>query len=678
MSKLSRPAPIIIFIFTTVLLTAQATGGSAAGVPWETVPTAVQQSCWAAALEGAKFVAVTAEALPKTGHTVYRFKTRMLPATSGRLCFDESGLALADCGRVLHQTEAKANYADFGAIQPDLWDAIVAAGDGRPLPVDIWLRTVEEYPAKESTSHEQRLAVRARNLARHDVVKRRLGQVAGERGLPSFRFVQGAPAGFAELMPNQIIELAKERSIASLTLATKNAHQWTAYVAASRADAALCYPYEEACTGAGVKVCIPQPELYESPNNLASSQGNPGLEATYCGTGTEDADEHGRCVAGVINSSSSPYGTAKDAYLYYADSRACDGANHGPSMAWCDDSNTAIWNWSETCSAMDNRLADYWVKQGPNYPLIVAAAGNSDISAVSCGTSCGSGTIDGTTCTGWNMLNVGAANDCGTTTRNDDNIACFTSSANLLYDRELPQLVAPGQAITADGIDCGNGTSFAAPIVSGIAAQMLEENGGLAGWSEAVRAILIATADKNVNGGRLTKLGLPTDHRDGAGEVNGEFAVDLANSNHHQYNGTATAGWSKGYAMSSLDSSTTPEADFYDLPWFEGEAQKREYRLTTDQEGQKARIVLVWDGHATCSDPEEGECESSGMDADLDLEVWDGVSTYYYSESSYNTYEFLEIPLVKDRSYRIRIKVYDWYSTSTYFGLAWYVGTFSS
>ncbi len=119
--------------------------------------------------------------------------------------------------------------------------------------------------------------------------------------------------------------------------------------------------------------------------------------------------------------------------------------------------------------------------------------------------------------------------------------------------------------------------------------------------------------------------------------------------------------------MATLTSSAPTEGNFY----------SEQYKLKTTQSGKKARIVVVWDGTATCSNPSAGTCSDDTMDADIDIEVSDG-STTFYSESVDNTYEFLEISLTANVEYTIKIKVYDWYGTQTYMAVAWYTADFGS
>jgi len=133
-------------------------------------------------------------------------------------------------------------------------------------------------------------------------------------------------------------------------------------------------------------------------------------------------------------------------------------------------------------------------------------------------------------------ITVGAADTNDTLARSDDEVAPFSSRGPTRFDGYLkPDVVAPGfhiaslnapystlankypNLVLSGGYFRLNGTSQAAPVVSGAAALMLQANPGLS--SHTVKGIVQFTAQ------RLRNLDVLTQ---GAGEVNITGAVRLA------------------------------------------------------------------------------------------------------------------------------------------------------
>lgn len=150
------------------------------------------------------------------------------------------------------------------------------------------------------------------------------------------------------------------------------------------------------------------------------------------------------------------------------------------------------------------------------------------------------------------IISVGASNDNGTVDRGDDTIPNFVSRGPTQDGLSKPDLVAPGnrvislrapgstideqfpQARIGDSEFRGSGTSFAAPIVTGIVAQMLQGDPGLT--PDQVKYGLLE--------GASTISGDPTAM--GAGTVRAQRALSLAR------NGRANQGVGRSHGKGSL------------------------------------------------------------------------------------------------------------------------------
>lgn len=105
---------------------------------------------------------------------------------------------------------------------------------------------------------------------------------------------------------------------------------------------------------------------------------------------------------------------------------------------------------------------------------------------------------------GYNVVTVGAYDDAHTPTNpNDDRMALFSSFRNPA-GRRKPEVVAPGVDIKSTSVGfpwisyIDSGTSFAAPMVTGLTALMMQRDPTLEVSPAAVKAILIATSSRSI------------------------------------------------------------------------------------------------------------------------------------------------------------------------------------
>lgn len=578
------------------------------------------------------------------------------------LVFDEQGREVADRGEGAKQDEARVYYALYGALDPELL-AYMGSDEGRsgPIAVTIWLATQMDSVPKEELLRNPDLAAETVHREQASIER------AWRRLLPAWSAAVDAPIARrwstpmaeASLTVEQLVAIAQLPGIASIARDTPRMAQTSVWKDAVNASST-------GVTGSGVDVCIAQASQPDTYANLT-------VASTHCGVGSTST--HARLVTSLLRNSSSPTGIAPGAAINIANfqnnygvsppTTACS-EHYEAEEDWCASRYADVWVYAGSANTHLDRLLDWQVKHYP-YPFIAVSAGNdSGVAEKACGTSCAS-TASGGTPTPYSTLIVGGVNDCGTSTRSDDKIWCPSKFANPAWsDRELPEIAAPAQDITANGVTA-SGTSLAAPIVAGAAAQVISKNASdLTGWPEAVRAILLAGAEKDVHGGAMTSLPYGSDGRDGVGEVNvGESVAIAADANHYPTGNTT--GSIRGYGFGTISDSTTVY-DNNTLYWQYAFAAK------TTQAGKRLRVALTWDSTATCTDElDSNTCSADTPDALLQLEVCPlGIGDCHTSVGYDGTYQFVEFVAEANETYYITVPVYWTLSAhSTYAGVAW-------
>lgn len=302
---------------------------------------------------------------------------------------------------------------------------------------------------------------------------------------------------------------------------------------------------------------------------------------------------HATAVAGCISSiERGAKGVAPGAWLLNANAASYGESNIKDACNWAIDNNADIINCSfgaisDPAGATFTSLTRYFDFVARNNDVtVVIAAGNVR-------------TIDGvvhkeinTPAIGYNVLAVGNIDDHGTGDWSDDTLnptSCTINPYSQAGDRHKPELSAPGteifttvpmwyispltnQPVNSQGFPPTlsenawiTGTSFATPMVSGIAAILQEMNTDANHNQVLTRAILTASATHEVT------AQTQADHwglGEGTGTIN-VFAVrDIAQSKRYVY-----GVWNK---------TNYP----------------RSYNVTL-QSGQKIKGVLVWNSQAT-------------------------------------------------------------------------------
>jgi hypothetical protein len=284
---------------------------------------------------------------------------------------------------------------------------------------------------------------------------------------------------------------------------------------------------------------------------------------------------------------------------------------------------------------------DYWVLRWP-YPSVFTSAGNQ-----AAGDAYASGK-------GYNFLGVGNVLNDGDGDRCNDVISDSSSWKNPTTthnDREIPEIASPGSRHALLGSSFG-GTSCATPVTASIAALLMDKNSRLKIWPEAIRAILLATANfQDADGTNWSKW---SDGKDGTGMTNALFAS-----------------WTAGHRETTAkpryrahDYGRMRHDDFSD-GFFEKTWKPKIY--TTNS---RIRVALAWNSKVSSTD---GEPTSSVLDADLDLWLFDPDGyPVAFSSTWDSSYEFIEFTPSKVGEYEVKIRGFSVPNNfASWYGVAW-------
>lgn len=366
---------------------------------------------------------------------------------------------------------------------------------------------------------------------------------------------------------------------------------------------------------------------------------NPFLTVSQTRDSSMASADHTTWVAGVIASThNTQRGMASAATLISADGSYDSDSVMETAIDWAA-ARAQVMNYSwgrkndssTGFNAYDRRL-DYIARTLNR--LNVHAAGNHG--AASCGQTSPT-TLYGVESPGrgYNTLTVGGFNAGGTQAWANDtlyNCSAFTNptgdSASAAHEK--PEVVASAVDLislarttssTAPLSDPITGTSFAAPAVAGLAADLMEADSRLATSPVLTRALIMAGATRHVTGsGTIT-------NQDGAGAINGTastFSTDVGL-----------------WAFLNVDASSFP----------------RSYQVYA-QAGQRVRYVINWLSNVTLS---SGTYSNDRLPADLDLRAYrsDGTTLVATSLSTPNAFEIVDFIAPADDVYEMRVTLFN-------------------
>ena len=168
--------------------------------------------------------------------------------------------------------------------------------------------------------------------------------------------------------------------------------------------------------------------------------------------------------------------------------------------------------------------AEKWIDhmEGPHGISFVVSAGN-DIT--------GQTLQIGIPTMAYNAITVGAINDSSTTTVTDDFVQPYSNYVNGgSAGCAKPDFMAPDTFFNpTTGVPYPNGTSFSAPLVSGIIAQLMEYKPALKARSRLVKAVLTASCRYKAEESELAGLTA----KEGAGVVDAYRAYQILTAGHY-------------------------------------------------------------------------------------------------------------------------------------------------
>lgn len=303
------------------------------------------------------------------------------------------------------------------------------------------------------------------------------------------------------------------------------------------------------------------------------------------------------------------------------------------------------WGGGNGTYAVSSQLADRAVRGefASRYMNMVIITHNDNALVRSPGTAKNAITVGAVKDGNWPQENVASCGGVG-----DDNFppgerVCFSNFGPIDVDgdgnsRVKPDLMAPGvRTRSAVGwyfygdnrqYDTWNGTSMAAPQVTGAVAQFIQAYPGYTQWPEVVKAALIASAT-NVGGADIARYGR-----------------GMINTYHAVYNQTGisnTSRWSGSVSTSG---------------------QSNNHNFTVPAGFSEVRVALTW------ADPVAGAVGNDDVINDLDVRVYDANNVLRGSSITVDdTVEYVKITSGAPGTWRIEVRAFS-VSSSQPYGLA--------
>jgi len=513
------------------------------------------------------------------------------------------------------EEESGAYFKRYGKIEPELKEKLTELNENDRIKVWIWMKEPAGIDVVSAQLHEKSqdrdLLNREREIYKgnsHDLVAQ-----LKEKGFTVNYVSEYSPSFFAELTRDMIEELEKDPEVSAVYIS--RTYELQLYNTAKTVKANSVW--NSGYSGSGVQVAIVETDGIEFNNPYLA-------DGSYFNPLNPNVDSHATAVAGIIASTHSTnkgiaYGVPA---LLSANAAGTSTADMVSAMEWAISNYASIlqnsWGLPDPGYTMlpIDRYMDHvaWT----NHKTIVVSAGNLGFDNARITSPAKA----------YNILTVGGFLDQDTPSWSDDVIAGYSSYADPSStngDREKPEVVAVSGFSDATSIDttsasypwiedAGSGTSFAAPVVSGGAALLMQRQPQLTSWPETVKAIIMASAVHNIEGNsRLSE-------KDGAGGIDLEKAFGVANNNQFQSNSVIYSSFPLNYYVNALA-------------------------------GQKVRAVISWNSQPDNNHPPLYD----DLKTDLDLVVFGPTNNFVTTSNSYdNNYEIVEFTAPTTGQYRLQ------------------------
>ena len=387
-------------------------------------------------------------------------------------------------------------------------------------------------------------------------------------------------------------------------------------------------------TGSGIRIGQIESQEPNSSNSYFTSSNifyDTSKSRNYSTTG------HANRVAAIMVAKS--YGGYKgivpDALLYSAYYTSGSSTDWRASVEWLLSQNVNVINMSNGLSESAGTYGtqEKWVDHiAINHSVhFVKSAGNDSTYVTSPGMA-------------YNVITVGGIDDNNTTDKSDDSFCTFSNYSENSGLTNKPDLSAPANSI-ATAAGTSSGTSFAAPHVTAVVAQLCQSSPSLKVMQDSVKSIITAGISHNLLSYDYSS---GTDYdKMGAGCVDAQGSYYIANNARYissNFAANTSAGTTRNYSFSVSSSDTV------------------------------IRVSLSWLKYSTLSGTHTSSTPTLGTLADLDLKVYDKNGNFVKSATSAkNNTEIVKFtPNVSLSPYKIEVKQYSSSDKTVYYTVSWY------